>query len=114
MPRLSLSLLGPLEVTLDGEPVTGFRYDKVRALLVYLAVEAERPHRREWLAELLWPGRTERSARTNLRSALSNLRKAIGDRIAARPHLLITRETIQFDSASDHWWTSQLSQTCQV
>ena len=56
MARLSLSLLGPLEVTLLGEPVTAFKYDKVRALLIFLAVEAQRPHRREWLAELFWPG----------------------------------------------------------
>ena len=27
----------------------------VKALLVYLAVEADRPHRREALAGLLWP-----------------------------------------------------------
>ena len=70
MTRLSLSLLGPLEVALDGTPVTGFKYDKVRALLVYLAVEAERPQRREWLAELLWPGLSSRAASSNLRNAL--------------------------------------------
>ena len=34
MARLSLSLLGPLQATLDGEPVTGFESAKVRALLV--------------------------------------------------------------------------------
>ena len=39
MPWLSLSLLGPLQVTLDGQPITAFKSDKARALLVYLAVE---------------------------------------------------------------------------
>ena len=47
MTRLSVSLLGPLRVTVDGEPVVRFQTDKVRALLAYLAVESDRPHRRE-------------------------------------------------------------------
>jgi DNA-binding SARP family transcriptional activator/predicted ATPase len=98
-----LSLLGPFQVTLAGEPVTSFESDKVRALLAYLAVEADRSHRRESLAGLLWPDWPDRAARTNLRNALANLRKAIGDRQARPPFLLISRETIQFNSASDHW-----------
>ena len=55
MAELSLALLGPLQVTLDGAPITAFESDKVRALLTYLAVEADRPHRRDALAGLLWP-----------------------------------------------------------
>ena len=55
MSHLSLSVLGPLQVLLDGTPVTTFESDKVCALLVYLAVEADRPHRRESLVGLLWP-----------------------------------------------------------
>ena len=46
------------------------------ALLVYLAVESERPHRRESLVGLLWPDYAERSARANLRHSLANLRSA--------------------------------------
>ncbi|NIO72251.1 MAG: tetratricopeptide repeat protein, partial [Anaerolineae bacterium] len=103
MAHLLLSLLGPFQVTLDGEPVTSFESDKVRALLAYLAVEADRPHHREVLAGLLWPDWPDRAARTNLRNALANLRKAIGDRQATPPFLLITRETIQFNTASDYW-----------
>jgi DNA-binding SARP family transcriptional activator/predicted ATPase len=83
--------------------VTGFESDKVRALCAYLAVEAQRPHRRDSLAGLLWPDWSDRAARSNLRNALANLRTAIGDRRAAPPFLLITRETIQFNTASDHW-----------
>jgi DNA-binding SARP family transcriptional activator len=55
---------------------------KVRALLAHLAVKADRPHRRETLAGLLWPDYPERSARASLRNALSDLRTAIGDRNA--------------------------------
>lgn len=53
MARLSLSLLGGFQATLDGERVIGFRSAKVRALLAYLAAEADRSHRRETLATLL-------------------------------------------------------------
>ena len=45
--RLSISLLGSFQVMLDGNAITQFGYDKVRALLAYLAVEANRPLRRE-------------------------------------------------------------------
>ncbi|MCD6344495.1 MAG: tetratricopeptide repeat protein [Anaerolineae bacterium] len=102
MPQLSLSLLGPFQATLDGDPVTAFESDKVRALLAYLAVEADRPHRREKLVGLLWPERTERCARQNLSQALCNLRHAIGDRDAQPPFLLITTQTLQFNRSSDH------------
>jgi adenylate cyclase len=101
MTRLTISLLGPLQVILDGEPVTAFESDKVRALLAYLAVEADRPHRRETLAGLFWPERPERSARHNLSQALFNLRRAIGDHGATPPFLLITHQTVQFNKSSD-------------
>jgi DNA-binding SARP family transcriptional activator len=53
MGGLSLALLGPMQVTRDGQPVSGFTQAKVRALLAYLAVEANHPHSREALALLL-------------------------------------------------------------
>ena len=103
MTRLELSFLGSFQVKLDGMPVTGFEADKVRALLVYLVVESERPHRREQLASLFWPGWPDASARTSLRNALSNLRRAIGDETADPHFLTITRETIQFNPQSSYW-----------
>ena len=78
MTKLQVRLFGPHEVAVDDTPVSGFDSDKVRALLAYLVVEAARPHRRQKLAGLLWPDFPERSARTNLRRALSNLRQVIG------------------------------------
>ena len=75
----------------------------MRGLLTYLAVEAGRPHRRATLVGLLWPDWPEPSAATNLRNALSNLRKAVGDREAAAPALLVDRETIQFNPTGDAW-----------
>jgi hypothetical protein len=82
---------------------------KVRALLVHLALSPERPHRREALAGLLWAEFPERSARTNLRNALANLRLALGQRArpgdgAASPRFLhSTRQTIRFKGGSDYW-----------
>jgi WD40 repeat protein/DNA-binding SARP family transcriptional activator len=99
--RLTLRLLGPPEVHLDGEPLTGLASNKVRALLFFLAVEANQRHRRETLAGLLWPDYPERSARTNLSNALSNLRTTLSDRNAAQPFLLASGETIQLNPQSD-------------
>ena len=103
MTHLSIRLLGPFQVNLDEEPVSGFASDKVRALLAYLVLSPDRPHRREALAGLLWPEFPERSARTNLRNALANLRHVIRDNAASPPFLQSTRQTIQFDSQSDYW-----------
>ncbi len=102
MPRLALVCSGPFQAVLDGQPAAGFESNKVRALLVYLAVESERSHARESLAGLLWPDYPDHSALSNLRSALANLRQAIGDHHADPPFLFITRDTIQFNPASDH------------
>jgi predicted ATPase/DNA-binding SARP family transcriptional activator len=101
--HLLLSLLGPFQVTLAEEPITRFESNKVRALLAYLAVEAEQPHRREVLAALLWPEWPERAARAYLRNALSDLRQAIADHSASPPFLLISRSTIQLNLTSDCW-----------
>jgi predicted ATPase len=107
MPRLSIALLGALRVTLGGEPVTGFATDKARALLAYLAVEADHFQRRDALAGLLWPDVPQQKARRNLRQALSFLRQALaGDRPtdgSPQPFILATQDTVQFDAASDHW-----------
>jgi DNA-binding SARP family transcriptional activator len=102
MTHLGIHLLGSFRVTLDGEPVTAFESDKVRALLAYLAVEAGRPHRREKLVGLLWPDWPEPSARKNLSQALYNLRAAIGDRQADPPFLLVTPQTLQFNPDSEY------------
>jgi len=103
MVRLSLTLLGAFQITLDGEPVTGFESDKVRALLAYLALEADRPHRRDTLAELFWPDRPQGVARNSLKQALANLRKVISDREADPPFLRVSRAKLQFNLDSAHW-----------
>ena len=103
MARLTIRLLGPVQIALDGEPVSRFESEKARALLVYLATEPGRPHRREALAEMFWPNRAEGAARANLRHTLACLRRLIGDHAACPSFLLPARRTIQFNEASDAW-----------
>jgi predicted ATPase/DNA-binding SARP family transcriptional activator len=97
---LSLSLLGPLQIARDGKPLAVRLTAKAQALLAYLAVEADMPHPRDFLAGLLWPDHPQAAARNSLRQALHQLRRALGK--AAPPFLLVTRQAVQFNSASDH------------
>lgn len=103
MPRLTLSLFGPLHIERPDAAEVRFPYDKVRALLIYLAVEADRAHRRETVAELLWPDQSGSTARHSLSQALWSLRHAIEDAASDPPALLLTRNTVQFNRASDYW-----------
>lgn len=103
MPQLKISLLGSFRVALDNQPVTGFEYNKVRALLAYLAVEGDTSHSRGKLAGLLWPDMPETTALSNLRYALADLRTVIGDRAAQPAYLKISRQNIQFNTSSHTW-----------
>lgn len=103
MAYLSMALLGPFEVAVDGNPVTWFQSDKARALLAYLAVEAAVPHGRHALAGLLWPDVPDSRALHSLSQALCNLRTLLRDHDALPPCLDVAPHTIQFNSAADHW-----------
>jgi len=100
MPQLALSLLGHLQITLDGIPLSTHLTTKTQALLAYVAVEADSPHRREKLAGLLWPDQPEEAARISLRQALSQLRRALGNEFSS--FLCITPQTVQFNPACDY------------
>lgn len=99
MSRVVLSLLGPFQALLDEQPLTGFRSDKSRALLAYLAAGSPRPYARRALAALLWPDCAEAVALTYLRGALANLRRLLGDDTASSrpPFLLVSRTTVQWN-----------------
>lgn len=102
MSQLALFFLGPWQVARPGKATADFKYDKVRALLTYLAVEADRPHRREALMGLLWPELAESAARNNLRQAVHALRQALGDRRAQFPYIITSRATMQFNTDADY------------
>jgi DNA-binding SARP family transcriptional activator/DNA polymerase III delta prime subunit len=100
--RLQVSLLGPVRVSLDGQPLAEGAAGKVWALLAYLATESARPQRREYLATLLWPDQDDRTTLANLRWALSKLRTELGDQQADPPFLQIDQKnkTLQFNHES--------------
>ncbi|MGD8727604.1 MAG: BTAD domain-containing putative transcriptional regulator, partial [Gemmatimonadales bacterium] len=72
-------LLGPVELTIDGRPPQpDLLWRKNLALLVYLARSPKRRRTRQHLMGLLWPEKSETSARQSLREAIRILRKALG------------------------------------
>lgn len=102
MATVSIRLFGAYSVTLDGRLIH-FSYDKMRALLAYLAIEAEHPHRRQSLAALFWPDEEKRAALSNLSQALYRIRHAIGDQNSDTPLLSITPQTIQLNPVANVW-----------
>ncbi len=109
MARLVLSFLGSFRIDLDGHNIESMEADKGRALLAYLAVEADHPHTREKLAGIFWPEQDEEHARGSLSQSLYHLRGTLGDRpatgvlpgqplIQARPpFLLVTTQDVQLN-----------------
>ena len=124
MANLSISLLGPVGVSVDGQRLEKFRTNKALALLIYLMAEATRRtqtadittpaeyaplhHRRDALMSLFWPDMPQSSAQANLRQTLFQLRQAIpqvntkgdfhsGDK--TEPLLVTDRQTVQLNPA---------------
>jgi DNA-binding SARP family transcriptional activator/type II secretory pathway predicted ATPase ExeA/tetratricopeptide (TPR) repeat protein len=97
-PRRYLRCLGqPALFAATGEPIR-FRTRKHLALLIYIAVEA-RSHRRDRLAELLWPKVSGTEARHSLATALSILRPRLGvDGLeASRDHVRLIPGRVALD-----------------
>lgn len=90
-PRHYLRCLGVPELRAPGGEPIRFRTRKHMALLAFLAVEPRQPHRRERLADLLWPDASPAEGRHSLATALSVLRGKLGPRTFET-----TRETVRF------------------
>ena len=90
---LSVTLLGPPQITLAGAPLALPRR-QMRALLYRLAV-AQQPVPRDQLCFLFWPDIADTAARRNLTVLLNQLRQAL-----PAPNLLQTQhDLIQLDPA---------------
>ncbi|MGO1056103.1 BTAD domain-containing putative transcriptional regulator [Crossiella sp. CA198] len=89
MPERSFSVLGPLEVMLDGQPVE-VSSPKLRALLATLLVEAGRTVSLDQLAERLWGEDLPPTARKTIHSYVGRLRRLLADD-AVSPTLIHTR-----------------------
>lgn len=105
MAKLSVALLGAYQATLDNQPLTKFRTNKAKALLIYLLVEealcvGHVIHQRDALLALLWPHLSTTSAQANLRQALYHLSHLIPplttlDSLNCQPLLLSERQTVE-------------------
>lgn len=97
--QLHLKVFGQAQIMrADGVAVV-LRSRKHLALLIYLAMNQHTPSSRDTLTALLWPNNEEQAARNNLRVALADLRRVLGE--GATPVLQTTRLTVQFNAASD-------------
>ena len=102
MAELDLSLFGVIQVTINKKSIVKFRSVNVQGLLVFLALQAERPFSRQYLATLFWPDESESIAKKNLRQTLYQLRKLLGDNANQKePFFHITHQSIQFNLDSD-------------
>ena len=101
--KLDLSLLGEPEIRFGGDLLENLDSEKARALLFYITVEADRPHRRAELAEMFWPNKPEGYGRNNLKQALAVLRKALGDRDSEEPLLITSNRDVHLNAGSSHW-----------
>ena len=98
MPIATLAVLGSFSLSVQSTAITHFPTEKVRALFAYLALEPCM-HRREALAELLWPENAPGMALKNLRLSLYRVRQVLE---AAVPHsaeslLHVTHQMIGLD-----------------
>jgi DNA-binding SARP family transcriptional activator len=115
MTGFKLNLLGGFEAALDeGAPLV-FDTDKDRALFIYMVLAANHPIRRESLAGLFWPEKSEGIARHNLSQAIYSLRKQFQGKFASDP-FEVTPQTLLFrvkdPSGFDFYRFDQMIQGC--
>ena len=96
MEKLRLSVLDGLSIEFGDNGPAELTSLKARALFVYLAITAQ-TQSRQALAGLLWTDVMEDSARTSLRTALAQVRKAVGDYVQA------DRYSVWFSREYPHW-----------
>lgn len=90
---VTLNVLGGFSLRdYDGQPIE-LKARKSRQLLAYLAVPSGQTRSREQLAALLWSDRQEEQARGSLRTALSGIRRAVGDNA-----LIVEHDTVSLRS----------------
>lgn len=93
--RLSVRLLGVVEVILDGRRLAAFDSLRLQRFLALLALRRD-PQHRSRLAFELWPDSSERQARTNLRKLVHEFRQALPD---ADTFVQFEQETVQWNAS---------------
>lgn len=94
---LNCRLFGTPEVSLDGEIVL-FSFSKINAMLYYLLIN--KTVSRDELSGLLWPDKSDKNAKKNLRNAIYQANKSLGMELIISPNksLLMLNDTINFTS----------------
>ncbi len=105
---LKILCFNGFELNINNTLITRFYSQKAKALLIYLAVEANQRHDRSFLAGLLWPDFSESRARRNLSQTLTALRKDILDENKDAPIILSTSKTIEFKNQSNFYIDVQI------
>lgn len=75
---LGITLFGPIQVLIEGQPLPPLRSRKALWLLALLTLRHNRLVERDWLAGILWPDVDQTRAFSNLRPVVSELRQALG------------------------------------
>ncbi len=104
MKRLGVRCLGGFEVWHGEDLQTGFESQKTKALLAYLLSHRGRALTRDHLATLLWPEKSEETARRNLRQAVYNLKRALPDPGNGMPPILSREGRLQIAPGFDCWY----------
>lgn len=84
--KLSFQLFGSPQIYLDDEPVF-FSFSKVNALLYYLVVHSSVS--RNEAAGILWPNKSEKSAKKNLRNTIYQANKELDAEVIVSPNKTI-------------------------
>lgn len=85
---LHVKILGGLQLTIDGQVVSGFISNKAQGIFYYLLLNRNQVHLRSTLAALFWGEMPDEDAATNLRQAIANLKRLF------EPYLDITRHSV--------------------
>jgi predicted ATPase/DNA-binding SARP family transcriptional activator len=94
---LEIRFLGKFDIRIDGVSIE-LPARKAQSLFAYLVLNIGVQHRREKVAGILWPDSDEASARSKLRYALWQLRKAIGDQ-----YFLSDKLSLAINHQADYW-----------
>jgi DNA-binding SARP family transcriptional activator/RecA/RadA recombinase len=97
---LRIRLVGELRVDLDGRTLEPIASRRARSLLAWLAYHPG-THPRSRVASVFWPDVLESSARGNLRTTLTTLRRELGE--AAAGCILAQRERVGIADGAQVW-----------
>ena len=92
---LQLTLCGVFRAIRGSHELTELRTNRLRAIIGYLALEADRAHERSDLASVFWPDSPEDQAMGALRQSLHRIGRILAS--DGPTPLLISRTTVQLD-----------------